>query len=280
MFGLRLRGELDGATAGGQAVAAGSPAAAGRAVHRTTGEIKLHVATGGFATPFEPDPRFDGAAVVAGSRGSRWADCPEDIGAQLDVVASEPVDVYPEGSGVRPDELDGHAGSPLVGAFYSGTEIGLGEPAGVGPGRWSGQCPHWHGPNTAPTKGPPMSTDISAIAQAFSGHRFTDVYPHLAPHVRWISPGQATTAGRDAVITVCDATARDLADTRVEYLRFVTVAGPESVAVDVIARYDDGDSSIVSSCDIYEFHDDKIVKITSYAVELTESQLDEAGRAG
>jgi hypothetical protein len=29
------------------------------------------------------------------------------------------------------------------------------------------------------------------IAEAFSGHRFTEVYEYLAPTVRWSLPGQA-----------------------------------------------------------------------------------------
>ncbi len=28
-----------------------------------------------------------------------------------------------------------------------------------------------------------------AVAEAFSGHRFTDTYRHLAPSVTWTAPG-------------------------------------------------------------------------------------------
>ena len=52
--------------------------------------------------------------------------------------------------------------------------------------------------------------------------------------------------------------------------RFVSIAGPDAAAVDVVARYvaADGHVSVVSSCDIYEFADGKLAAITSYAVEL------------
>ncbi len=44
------------------------------------------------------------------------------------------------------------------------------------------------------------------------------------------------------------------------------------MAVDAVARYVDeaGSTSVVSSCDIYEFDGDALVTITSYAVELPE----------
>jgi hypothetical protein len=94
--------------------------------HRATGEIALHVMTDGFATSFEPDLRFDGAAVVAGERRIEVAglSC-ADIAAELGVVAREPVDVYAVGSGVRPDEtvvLDPAAVAAIVGAFAAGDE--------------------------------------------------------------------------------------------------------------------------------------------------------------
>jgi hypothetical protein len=42
--------------------------------------------------------------------------------------------------------------------------------------------------------------------------------------------------------------------------------------VDAVARYVDaaGETSVVSSCDIYEFDRDRLMAITSYAVELPE----------
>jgi ketosteroid isomerase-like protein len=48
------------------------------------------------------------------------------------------------------------------------------------------------------------------------------------------------------------------------------VAGTDAAAVDAIGRYTDADGevSLVSSCDIYEFRDGLVTTITSYAVEL------------
>ena len=112
-------------------------------------------------------------------------------------------------------------------------------------------------------------------AEAFSSHRFEETYDHLADDVRWVAVGQTVLKGRDAVVRACSGTATELATTTTEFLRFVTVEGPggtadQRVAVDAVARYrgSDGTTSVVSSCDIYEFMDGRLAGITSYAVEL------------
>ncbi len=55
-----------------------------------------------------------------------------------------------------------------------------------------------------------------------------------------------------------------------EFTRFLVVADDQTAAVDAIGRYTDpeGEISIVSSCDVYEFRDDLVTQITSYTVEL------------
>ncbi len=54
-----------------------------------------------------------------------------------------------------------------------------------------------------------------------------------------------------------------------EFTRFVVAADDDTAAVDATGRYTgrDGTTSVVSSCDIFEFHEGLIVRITSYAVE-------------
>lgn len=115
-----------------------------------------------------------------------------------------------------------------------------------------------------------MTNTTATIAESFSRHRFADTFPHLAADVRWVAVGQATTQGRDAVVAACEAATAEMAGTTVEFTRFVSIAGPDAAAVDVVARYvaPDGEVSVVSSCDIYEFTDGELVTITSYAVDL------------
>jgi hypothetical protein len=76
------------------------------------------------------------------------------------------------------------------------------------------------------------------------------------------------------VVDACTRTAAALDGTAVEYLRFVTAGGTgphptQRIAVDTVARYRDADgTSLVSSCDVYEFRGGSVVAITSYAVEV------------
>ena len=108
------------------------------------------------------------------------------------------------------------------------------------------------------------------IAEAFSGHRFADAYPALAPDVRWTNVGQGTLTGRQSVVDACEATLAELATTTTEFTRLVVVADRDVAAVDAVGRYEgaDGEVSVVSSCDVYEFTDGVLTTITSYAVDL------------
>ena len=108
------------------------------------------------------------------------------------------------------------------------------------------------------------------VAEAFSRHRFRDVYDALAADVVWTAVGASRLEGRQAVVDACEATLAQLATTGVEFTRFVSVADGAVAAVDVVARYTDPDGglSVVSSCDVYEFGDGVVRAITSYAVEL------------
>jgi hypothetical protein len=47
------------------------------------------------------------------------------------------------------------------------------------------------------------------IAEAFSGHRFREVYGHFADQVRWVLPGQPTIEGREAVVATCESSAAE-----------------------------------------------------------------------
>jgi hypothetical protein len=114
-------------------------------------------------------------------------------------------------------------------------------------------------------------TTPQQIAEAFSGHRFSDAYDHLAADIEWVLIGDATIQGRDQVIQACEQTAAELTETTTEFLRFLTIAGTGAVAVDTVARYEgaDGTTSVVSSCDIYEFDKGVVAAaITSYSAEL------------
>jgi len=110
------------------------------------------------------------------------------------------------------------------------------------------------------------------IAEAFSGHRFEEAIPHLAPTVRWVLPGQGSIDGRAQVVEACRSSAAQMdALAGHELVRLVSVAGEDVAAVDALGRYTDhdGGESFVSSADIYEFDGQgRVVVITSYTVEV------------
>ena len=113
---------------------------------------------------------------------------------------------------------------------------------------------------------------IKQLAEAFSSHRFDEVFEHLADDARWVLPGQEPVEGKEAIVAACRGSAAELADLeRTEFTRFVSVADERTAAIDVIARYvgKDGSVSVVASADIYEADESgRIATITSYAVEL------------
>jgi len=108
------------------------------------------------------------------------------------------------------------------------------------------------------------------LAEALSSHRFDEVIPYLADSVEWDLVGEVTLEGREAVVDALRETAAGLADVRTEFTRFVVVARGDAVVVDSVAAYlaADGDRSVVSSCDVYEFEGGRIARIRSYNVEL------------
>lgn len=114
--------------------------------------------------------------------------------------------------------------------------------------------------------------DTRQLAEAFSAHRFEEVYERLAESVTWVLPGQESIDGRAAVVAACRGAAEAFAGMAgTSFERFVSVGDASTAAVDAIGRYEgaDGSVSVVSSADVYEFDaDGMLVRITSYAVEL------------
>ena len=119
-----------------------------------------------------------------------------------------------------------------------------------------------------------------AVAEAFSGHRFTDTYDHLAPGVTWTARGESQTVGRDAVIAACEASARELGQMTTRFLIFRAIAEGDCVAVETVGRYQEHGqkASFVASVDLYDFADGKVTRIVSYATEIEDPAGDESGR--
>ena len=50
-----------------------------------------------------------------------------------------------------------------------------------------------------------MAMNTQEISEAFSGHRFTETYEHLADGVRWELEGAGVIEGKDAVVSACES---------------------------------------------------------------------------
>ncbi|MGW0163196.1 nuclear transport factor 2 family protein [Mycobacterium sp. NPDC003323] len=113
------------------------------------------------------------------------------------------------------------------------------------------------------------SLDRGKVGLAFSTHRFEESLPHLAKDVRWTIVGYMVLEGADAVVRTCQETRESLAETQTDLQRCVVAAQGDVVAVDTMARYTGPNGvTAVAGCDIFEFADDKIAAITSYAVQV------------
>lgn len=108
------------------------------------------------------------------------------------------------------------------------------------------------------------------IARAFSSHDFDDATPYLAEDVAWILVGEdAPIVGKAAVLDLCRRSAADLQQVSTSFLRMRVVVAPECVIVESLAQYTGpDDTSIVASCDLYDFADGLVTEITSYNIEL------------
>lgn len=120
-----------------------------------------------------------------------------------------------------------------------------------------------------------MSERQAAIAQAFSTHRFSEAYPHLADDVRWTLVGGSTIVGKEGVIATCEQTLKDLASVSTELRRIRVIDAGTCAVVESIGEYREPDNalSVVASCDIVDFTDGLITDISSYTVELTDAEV-------
>ncbi len=115
-----------------------------------------------------------------------------------------------------------------------------------------------------------MDTTIAEIARNFSRHRFDQTYPFMLDDIEWIEVGGADTHGKDAVVSLCEESAKYLAQVTTTFLHFRVIEAHDCIVIDTRAEYVDNQdgSSNVASCDIYDFTDGKLATITSYAVGI------------
>jgi ketosteroid isomerase-like protein len=115
-----------------------------------------------------------------------------------------------------------------------------------------------------------MAKLLEDIAEAFCRHRFDEAIPYLAEDITWSLVGADAITGKTAVVAACESTSADLKDVTTTFTHFRTVSGPDCVVIDSVGEYSeaDGGTSVVASCDIFDFTDGQVTAIRSYTIEL------------
>jgi hypothetical protein len=116
---------------------------------------------------------------------------------------------------------------------------------------------------------------IQQVAEAFSSHQFQEIYDFLHPQVEWTLVGAARLEGSEAVRGACEQSLVQLDRMTTQFLRFKTIAGPDAVAIDTVAKYVDAKwrTSFIRSCDVYEFTEGYLTTITTYTAEIVAADL-------
>ena len=112
-----------------------------------------------------------------------------------------------------------------------------------------------------------MPLTPSEIAVAFSSHRFDEAEPYLADDVFWDLVAGAPRLDKAEVLALTAESAEALRSITTTFIDQRVIESDDTVVVDSVVEYvdEDGEKSVVSSCDIYEFENGLIVHIRSYA---------------
>jgi hypothetical protein len=115
-----------------------------------------------------------------------------------------------------------------------------------------------------------MHTDIQKIASSFSKHSFAETFQYLSDSFTWNIVGGKILTGKEAVMQECMNSSEYLSQVTVRFSRFNVLISNDTVIVESEAEYIDADhaKSVVASCDIYVFENEKLIRITSYNVEI------------
>jgi len=115
-----------------------------------------------------------------------------------------------------------------------------------------------------------MSLDTHQIADAFSSKRYAVTYPYMADGIKWNIIGREELVGREAVIARCAKAAQFHETVSTPFTKLEIHRAETCVVVEGAAQFQDqqNQSSSVASCDVYQVSDERLVEITSYAIEL------------
>ena len=115
-----------------------------------------------------------------------------------------------------------------------------------------------------------MKKTIQQISEDFSKHHFDNTFPYFSDTIEWHLIGDKVLIGKENIMETCRQSAQYLSSVTTKFKKFKTIISDNCVVIDSLADYIDENSDVtrISSCDIYEFIDGKLSKITSYCIEL------------
>lgn len=113
-----------------------------------------------------------------------------------------------------------------------------------------------------------MTLSQEQIAEAFSSGEFEKVFPCLHDDIEWQVFGQFHVQGRAGVEKRCREIADYFKSVTTEFTQGTKVVSSDKVAVSGTAVFgkDGRRPEFVNACDIYDFRDGKLRRITSYCV--------------
>ena len=116
-----------------------------------------------------------------------------------------------------------------------------------------------------------MTQSQEQIAEAYSNGEFEKVFPCLDDEIEWRVFGQFHVQGRAAVEKRCREIADYFKSVTTEFKQGTKIVSSNKVAVSGTAEFgkDSRRLEFVNACDIYEFCDDKLRRITSYCLTET-----------
>ena len=109
-----------------------------------------------------------------------------------------------------------------------------------------------------------MDLTIRQIAESFSSHDFSPIYPFLLDTIQWYLVGSGKITGKEAVMRTCQESAAYFDTVTTTFARFVVLTGNDFVVIDSLADYTNAQQQTtrIASCDIYRFTDGKQAVIT------------------
>ena len=112
-----------------------------------------------------------------------------------------------------------------------------------------------------------MPLSQTDLAVAFFSHRFDEVEAYLADDIFWDLVAAEPRMSKTEVLALTAESAEALSSITTTFIDQRVVEDGHTVVVDSVIEYlaDDGEKSVVSSCDLYEFEGGLIVHIRSYA---------------